>query len=151
MKLSHGLIILLLAVAVSCRTPKKIPGGDTRTKAVEMLDESTYKLTRFASDKTYAYTPENAVKVGGASTSSGPLNERRYLNALQSPDGKPVKYKRTGSCCPFLTPNAMIGDKGLLDRYLVYWEGGSDTLSIYINMYDEGDLFIPVGLKSRLR
>jgi hypothetical protein len=31
----------------------------------------------------------------------------------------------------------------------VYWDGCKDTLDIYINMYDFGELYVPVGLKAR--
>jgi hypothetical protein len=37
----------------------------------------------------------------------------------------------------------------MLDHYRVYWDGGLDTLNIFINMYYKGDLFIPVGLTAK--
>jgi hypothetical protein len=37
----------------------------------------------------------------------------------------------------------------MLDVYRIYWTGGKDTLDIYINMYDKGDLQIPVGLTAK--
>lgn len=123
--------------------------GDTRTTPVEYLDERTYKLTTKTNDKTYGYEQQNAIKVGGARDQSGPINERRFLNALLGPNGEAVGYYREGSCCAFDTPNGLFGNAGLLDLYKVYWEGGTDTLSLYINMYDEGDLLIPVGFTAR--
>jgi hypothetical protein len=86
------------------------------------------------------------VKVGGARENAGPKNERRFLNGLRGPNQEVLQYYRAGSCCPFNTPNGVFANSGMLDIYKVYWTGGTDTLTIYINMYDKGDLEIPVGL-----
>ncbi|OKL41090.1 membrane lipoprotein lipid attachment site-containing protein [Pontibacter flavimaris] len=150
------LILALSAMAVltACATQKQATGsnqaiGDTRTAAVAHLDDRTYRLTAQTDDKTYGYEQQNAIKVGGAREQSGPLNERRFLNALLGPNGEAVGYYREGSCCAFDTPNGLFGNAGMLDLYKVYWEGGTDTLSLYLNMYDEGDLLIPVGFTAR--
>ncbi|TPE45613.1 2-dehydro-3-deoxyphosphooctonate aldolase [Pontibacter mangrovi] len=116
---------------------------------MEYLDDRTYKLTAQADDKTYGFEQQNAIKVGGVHDQSGPMNERRFLNALLGPNGEAVGYYREGSCCTFKTPNGLMGDAGLLDLYKVYWEGGTDTLSLYLNMYDEGELLIPVGFTAK--
>jgi hypothetical protein len=126
--------------------------GDTRTVAVEYLDDDAYLLTISSDDRTYGYQQHNPIKVGGLR--NGPSNERRFLNALLGPNGEPVKYHREGSCCPFKTPNGLLDNTGLLDKYIVSWEGGSESIVLYFNMYDEGDLKIPSGFtarKNRLR
>ncbi len=123
--------------------------GNTRTVTVEYIDERTYMLTEKSDDKTYAYDRSNPVKVGGVKESSGPANERRYLNGLAGPNGEEIGYQRFGSCCPFTTPNGTFQNSGMLDIYMVYWKGGKDTFRIFINMYDEGDLKIPVGLTAK--
>jgi len=122
--------------------------GDTRTTKVVSLDDDTYKLSEQSDDQTYGYDQKNPIKVGGKD-GSGPKNERRFLNALTGPGGEPVKYYRRGSCCSFKTPNGFIDNMGLLDRYAVYWEGGQDTMTLYLNMYDNGDLKIPVNFKAK--
>ena len=33
----------------------------------------------------------------------------------------------------------------MLDKYRVTWEGSQETISIYINMYDSGELKAPKG------
>jgi hypothetical protein len=105
-------------------------------------------LTDATDDKTYGFEKSNPVKVGG-SIESGARNERRFLNALLGPNGEETTYFRAGSCCEFKTPNGLIGNMGLLDRYKLTWTGSSDTLNIYINMYDQGDLMISVGLTAK--
>jgi hypothetical protein len=87
--------------------------------------------------------------VGGSKESSGPRNERRFLNSLSGPNGEDVQYFRAGSCCAFKTPNGLMDNTGMLDRYRLTWTGSSDTLNIYINMYDKGNLMIPAGLTAK--
>jgi hypothetical protein len=146
--------ILLVAVCwlIGCASqktaaPSNRERGDTRTRPVELIDNNTYLITERTDDATYAFKSVNPVKVG--KDSSGPQNERRFLNALLGPNGEEIKYYRVGSCCPFKTPNGIFDNSGMLDHYKVFWTGARDTLDIYINMYDEGDLFIPVGLNAK--
>jgi hypothetical protein len=148
------LAILSIIIVSGCASQKGVTSGntargDTRTKNIELLDDNTYLLLEPSEDKTYAFDKSNPVKVGGSNERSGPKNERRFLNALSGPNGEAVKYFRAGSCCPFKTPNGIIDNTGMLDTYRVFWDGGKDTVNIYINMYDKGDLKIPVGFTAR--
>lgn len=143
-------IILVAACSRQKQTtaaPGKAGYGDDRTEEVEMLNNQTFKLNERTTDSTYGYTKENPVKVGGVN--DGPMNERRFLNALLGPKYESVGYERRGSCCPFKTPNGMLNNTGMLDIYRVYWEGGKDTVILYLNMYDKGNLKIPVGFNAR--
>lgn len=144
--------VVLLFLGCGNRNNSTIGGkmsGDTRKVKVEFLDNQTYKLVRRTNDKTYGYKEKNPIKVGGVKQLKGPLNEKLYLNALLGPNGEPTQYYRTGSCCVFKTKNGLIDNAGLLDRFKLYWEGCEDTVILYLNMYDEGDLYIPVGLNAR--
>jgi hypothetical protein len=149
------LLIPLFLITVTCFSQTKTTTnedkgvGDTRTKAVELLDNNTYLLTEQSEDKTYGFDKSNPIKVGGVKTNEGPANERRFLNALYGPGNKKITYFRAGSCCAFKTPNGFMGFSGMLDRYRLTEIGSKDTLDIYINMYDTGDLKIPVGLKAK--
>lgn len=110
----------------------------------ELADDKTFLITEISDDETYGYTVENPIKVGGINQSEGPLNERRYLNALYSPTGKAIDYYRKGSCCPFETENGFMGS-GMLDIYEVTWKGQTVPIILYINMYDFGPLKAPKG------
>lgn len=144
------LLTVVVFLMYSCKTAENaVKGGDDRTTEVEMLNNSTYFLTEYATDDNYGITKENPVKVGGIKESEGPTNERRYLNALLTGNGETLKFYRSGSCCAFSTPNGIIGNTGLLDVYKLYVEGSTDTTILYFNMYDKGDLFIPKGFKSK--
>lgn len=140
------IIILLVVLGISCASKKSNTAiGNTRNEPVLSLDDNSYLITIPANDPTYAFTKQNPVKVGGMS----PLNQRRYLNGLLGPNAEPLSYFRVGSCCAFKTPNSIFGDSGMLDIYSVFWEGATDTLTIYINLYDEGNLRIPDGLTAK--
>ena len=110
----------------SCATSKKSVRKGEANVRYELLDARTFKITKFARDKTYGYTEDNPIKVGGGM--EGPLNEQRFLNALAGPNGEKVSYKRQGSCCPFKTPNAVFGDSGMLDMYEISIEGMSQKI-----------------------
>lgn len=148
-------LILGIIIISSCAAPKtsisaalKKGEGDTRTKKVEYIDNYTYLLTETSDDKTYGYSESNPIKVGGVSEREGPLNQRRFLDALYGPNNKKMIYWRAGSCCPIET-SAGFNNLGMLDKYRAVEIGSSDTLTLYINMYDKGDLKIPMGLQAK--
>ncbi len=146
-------IILLTILAIGCSSKKQVKifqsPGDTRSKTLLYLDDETYLLTDRTDDKTYGYSDSNPINVGGIKDKTGPVNERRFLNALLGPNGEEIRYKRAGSCCAFQTPNGMIENMGMLDRYLIVKEGSTDTIALYLNMYDSGDLKVPFGFSPR--
>jgi hypothetical protein len=136
----NKLIIFLLVLISSASIAQK-----SKEQPTPLLDGHTYFLTKQSTDSTYGFTPRNPIKVGETSVA----NEIRFLNALLGPNGEKVKFFRNGSCCTFRTPNGPINKTGLLNHYIVYWEGGKDTLSIYINIYDKSSLQIPVGFTAK--
>jgi len=134
-----ALITCMIFGLFSCSTSRNI----TKSQKQTLLDDNTFLLSEISSDPSYGLSPEKPVEVGGED--SGPINERRFLNALTGPNGEAIYYYRDGSCCPTKSQNALFGDAVLLDNYRVTWEGSKDTVSIYINMYDSGTLKAPKG------
>ena len=61
-----------------------------------------HKLTRMAPDGNYGFSPEQPVKVGHG-PNGGPANQRAYLDLLRDGKGEPVTYKRTSSCCAYVS------------------------------------------------
>lgn len=128
----------VLGLILSCST--------TQDVTVILKDDRTFELTEISTDPTYGFSKKNPVQVGGVDKMEGPLNEIRYLNALAGPNGEDVYYYRLGSCCPIKSKNDPFGaGVVMLDNYLLTWEGAKDTVSIYINMYDYGELRALVG------
>lgn len=136
----------ILAIICSCSSSKKVAVDKRAYSPSErvLVNSQTFLLTEISKDKAYGFTTAKPIEVGGVDKNEGPLNERRFLNALAGPNGEKVSYYRLGSCCPFKTENGFMGG-GMLDNYKVTWEGSTDTVSIYINMYDYGELKAPVG------
>lgn len=135
--MKHFAYFVITLVLLSCSTTK-------RTVKTQLLDNQTFLLTEISTDSTYGISEKNPIEVGGGNKSEGPLNERRFLNALAGPNGEKVSYYRAGSCCPVKSKNGLMG-MAMLDNYRVTWEGSKDTVSIYINMYDYGLLKAPLG------
>ena len=98
-------------------------------------------------DASYGFTANNPVRVGGG-REAGVRNEQRYLNALLGPRGQPISYQLGGSCCAFKIAEAGIDNEGQLDIYTITWKGRNEPLRLYLNMYEEGPLAAPVGLRA---
>ncbi len=107
---------------------------------------SSYKYVEASSDHTYGFTPENPIQVGGSNIGIGSSSERKYLNRLKGPNGEQIQYKRRGSCCFFKTPNGFNGE-GLLDAYIITYPGLKEPVVLYLNMYDLGAQFAPMGFR----
>lgn len=135
------LIILSFALFCSCSTSKSskaivTPQGISGDKMV---------LTSVSTDDSYGYSKENPIKVGsGSGATGGPAAEQAFLNALKGPNGETISYVRRGSCCAFKTKNGFMGT-GFLDIYEITYEGRSEPITLYLNMYDAGEAVAPKG------
>lgn len=135
-KIFYSGILLFL---FSCSTTGK--SSKTYSKSSQ-----NFELTEISSDPSYGLSEKNPVQVGGVDQMKGPFNQAQYLKALAGPNGEPISFYRAGSCCPIKSKNDPFGTGSvMLDNYRVTWEGATDTVSIYINMYDYGPLKAPVG------
>lgn len=158
MKLKLVISVFVILLISSCKTtqsgssdPKENDGrsrdyGSPKTE-LKLFSENVFLITQQTNDSTYGYTVDNPIMVGSQG-GSGPLNERRYLNALAGPNGEDISYYRIGSCCPFKTQNSAF-EAGMLDKYSVQIKGQKKEIILYINMYDSKHLKIPVGFTSR--
>ncbi len=107
------------------------------------------KLEQISSDPEYGYRPEKPVKVGKG-PDGGAGNEYAYLELLRDPSGKPVKFNRKGSCCPYKSENGIMGI-ALLDKYEIIYRdenGIEKTVYIFISIYDYETPRVLLGLKS---
>lgn len=110
MSIRSFVIISLSFLLFSCTANKQMSSSITGVtgKPTELFDDQTFLVTKVSTDPDYAFTKNKPVNVGGVKSSEGPLNERRYLNALTGPNGEPISYYRSGSCCTFETPNGEV-------------------------------------------
>ncbi|MEM7575798.1 MAG: 2-dehydro-3-deoxyphosphooctonate aldolase [Bacteroidota bacterium] len=138
---------LLLLMSVSCATSQKVATINKTTASTDYPaspPSGAFDFTEMAEDPTYGYKPENPIMVGGAVDSEGPSNERKFIKCLAGPNGESLAFEREGSCCGFETENGIMGH-GLLDVYLISWEGQMEPVRLYINMYDYAPLKVPQG------
>ncbi|MEO1515450.1 MAG: 2-dehydro-3-deoxyphosphooctonate aldolase [Bacteroidota bacterium] len=133
------LLALGLFGIVACSGSRKASQTHSPPK---LLNEYTFELREISTDPEYGYTEKKPIKVGGASSSEGPKNERRFLNALAGPNGEKITYKRLRSCCAFKSDNSPMG-AGMLDVYELEWDGLDKPVQLYINMYDPGEIKAP--------
>lgn len=139
------ILVSLFTFLVGCGGSK----SSSKSAKHVLLNQNTFKVEVYSDDPTYGYTENNPIKVGGAMQAEGPLNERRFLNALMGPNGEAITYSRIGSCCHFKTKNGIGGKTGLLDKYRVAYKGLEKETVLYINMYDAEELKIPIGFKNK--
>lgn len=124
------------------------PGYGSPKVKQELVDGQRFLIKEISTDKTYGYTEDNPIMVGGGG-SEGIKNTKRFFEALTGPLGLPVMYKRLGSCCTFYSKNGLpSGDgisRGLLDIYEVIHDSLEEPVKLYVNMYDSDVLKVPVG------
>jgi len=137
---------LLLASCVS--TKLTIKNIDDSAKSPEFLNNKTYKLTKTATDKKYGYHQDYPVNIGFGTLKQRETNAEKFLNALLGPNGEEITYTHDGNCCPFPTGKSELGS-GMFDVYSITWEGNTKPLTIYINIYEKGEVFIPKGLTAK--
>ncbi len=95
---------------------------------------------------TYGYSQEDPVKVDNGDN-RGTGYSIAYLNSLRGPKGEVISYQRRGSCCRFKLPSSDA--HGLLDIYDLTYQGCQKPIVIYLNIYEKGEMFIPLGLTAK--
>ncbi|HKG95075.1 MAG TPA: hypothetical protein VKA84_24370 [Gemmatimonadaceae bacterium] len=124
-----GAALLSIALLAACSSTPR--GGDTPSP-----QPAAAAAAADPADSTYGYSPQNPIKVGGVKEEVRPARQHEFLRALRGPAGQVVRYQRRGSCCPYDTPNGLIGNRGLLDVYEVTYDGLAEPIVLYLTLYD---------------
>jgi hypothetical protein len=125
-----GRLALIASLGVSLPCAAQTTSSADVTRAPSMCS--------VASGEAYAYTPEQAVQVGGGAMFVA-SRERRYLDALRGPAGEPIQYKRMNS-------QESPDGQSILDRYEVTYEGAEKPAVLYLDAYHFDDrLLAPKG------
>ncbi|MDF2379558.1 MAG: hypothetical protein P1V18_05075 [Candidatus Gracilibacteria bacterium] len=110
---------------------------------LELLTEAANKI------KGTGYTAEDPIITGNGISKDGPGLSYTFLDTLVGPNGEEITWKRIQPCCKFETPSGLEGTDGktygLLDRYEVTYEGLSEPVILFVNMYDVGNPKAPEG------
>ncbi|AIG30440.1 2-dehydro-3-deoxyphosphooctonate aldolase [Flavobacterium psychrophilum] len=141
------LIILLMSSCISTKlTIQNI--NELAIKPALNEDFSSFIITKNATSKKYGYDPDYPVNVNFTSEEDGLNNQIRFLKALAGPKGEKIKYTQKDPCCPFPSKRANTG-AGIIDVFEITWEGQNKPILLYINKFEKGELFIPIGLSAR--
>ena len=147
MKNKSYIVVLLISVltssCVSTKSTLKNVHDDAPMPVISK--DNTFVLTEYSKDKKYGYDPDYPVNVFYINAKDENLNAELYLKALAGPKGENITFSKLESCCPFPTIRTEIG-AGFLDVYELKWEGQSEPIKLYINIYERGYLLVPVGL-----
>jgi hypothetical protein len=108
---------------------------ETVVESIDLIQTQTSGTCQIATDTTYGYTRENAIRVGGGGELfGGPTRERAYLENLRGPNGEPVSYERSGS---------LNFEDTILDEYVI--RGLKAPVTLYLDIYKFEELKAPVG------
>ncbi|WP_294823186.1 2-dehydro-3-deoxyphosphooctonate aldolase [uncultured Flavobacterium sp.] len=144
------LLSLSLIALTSCvSTRNTIRNINDDAKAPSLSVEKTFIITQISKDKKYGYDKDYPVNLGFMSYQASEINVQRYFGALTGPKGEKLSYQKTDTCCPFPSKRTDIG-AGMLDIYEITWEGLTEPVQIYINVYEKGEIVAPYGFGIRM-
>ena len=138
--------VTLISLFSSCVSTKStLKNVDDNAPIPTLSKENTFILTEYSKDKKYGFDPDYPINVFYKNTKDENLNSARFLNALAGPKGEKITFTKLESCCPFPTKRTEMG-AGFLDVYELTWKGQSKPIKLYLNIYERGYLFVPMGL-----
>jgi hypothetical protein len=143
-----SLFFLAITIGSCISTKNTIRNIDDNAPAPRLLTKEQFLITEYSSDKKYGYDPDYPINVFFKDSKNETLNAHRFLNALAGPTGEEIKYVRIETCCPFPSKRTEMG-AGLLDVYEITWKGQTKPLRLYLNIYEKGYLYIPLGLTAK--
>ncbi len=143
-----GFVFVVWACSQKVSYPTYFEGRNT-IEHLPLLNDSTLVVTNISTDTTYGRTVEKPIFLGVTNVHESGKNRVKYLNALAGPNGEELTFTRYKSCCPFITLNSRTpgADQkfGLLDIWVVTYEGIPKPDTLYVNAYDQGELIAPQG------
>ena len=144
MKKIFGLVASLLLFASCISTKSTLKNVDNNAPIPKLTKNNTFVITAFSKDKKYGYDKDYPINIFYRGTKDDVINQQRFLNALAGPNGEAITFSKLESCCPFPSKNTEMG-AGFLDVYEIKWEGLKKPILLYLNIYERGQLMVPVG------
>lgn len=141
LQLKYLFLLLLLQSCISTKSTIKNINSEAPTPILK--NKNQFELTKYSTNQKYGYNPDYPINVYFQNTINDTLNCVRFLNALAGPNQATIQFKRLESCCPFPTKQSKIG-AGFLEVYEVFW-ANEKPKKLYFNIYEKGDLEVPVG------
>jgi hypothetical protein len=144
MKKIVGLVASLFLFASCISTKSTLKNVDNNAPVPQLTKNNTFVITAFSKDKKYGYDKDYPINIFYRGTKDDVINQQRFLNALAGPNGEAITFSKLESCCPFPSKNTEMG-AGFLDVYEIKWEGLKKPILLYLNIYERGQLMVPVG------
>lgn len=140
-----ALFLSLMLLITSCGSIKSSLKNVDNTAPVPVVKNNAFVITAYSKDKKYGYNKDYPINIYYRGTKNDTINQRYFINALAGPKGEKITYKKLENCCPFPTKNSDMG-AGFLDVYELKWDGLKTPIILYLNIYERGQLMVPVGL-----
>lgn len=144
MKKIFGLVASLFLFVSCISTKSTLKNVDNNAPVPQLTKNNTFVITAFSKDKKYGYDKDYPINIFYRGTKDDVINQQRFLNALAGPNGEAITFSKLESCCPFPSKNTEMG-AGFLDVYEIKWEGLKKPILLYLNIYERGQLMVPVG------
>ena len=144
MKKIFGLVASLFLFVSCISTKSTLKNVDDNAPVPKLTKNNTFVITEFSKDKKYGYDKDYPINIFYRGTKDDVINQQRFLNALAGPNGEAITFSKLESCCPFPSKNTEMG-AGFLDVYEIKWEGLKKPILLYLNIYERGQLMVPVG------
>ena len=140
------LLLIVVVIASSCGSTKStLKNVDNNAPIPTLTKNNTFLLTEYSKDKKYGFDADYPINVFYKNSKEENINAERFLNALAGPNGEKISYNKLESCCPFPTKRSTMG-ACFLDVYELIWAGQTQSVKLYMNIYEKGYLLVPVGL-----
>lgn len=139
------LFIALLLTITSCGSIKSSLKNVDNTAPVPVVKNNAFVINAYSKDKKYGYNKDYPINIFYRDTKNDTINQQYFLNALAGPKGEKITFTKLENCCPFPTKTSEMG-AGFLDVYELKWAGLKTPITLYINIYERGQLMVPIGL-----
>lgn len=108
-----------------------------------------------ATDSTYGYASTNPIKLKNGNVERSILEEMNYLSGLTTAGKEHLMLvKRSTVLSPGYEPPLLKDHfstrSGLLDKYVFLTANTNDTITLFIDIHNRGDVMLPVGLTYEL-
>ncbi|MEO7766582.1 MAG: hypothetical protein ABIS01_04115 [Ferruginibacter sp.] len=116
------------------------------------------KLTS-STDSTFGYSNLNPLKLKKGNQGKSIDNTYKFLSGLKTLDNQTLTllFRATTDNPAYKEPSIKINNRftgmpisgklGFLDKYVFLTSSTKDTVTLFVDIYNKGDLFLPVGLK----
>jgi hypothetical protein len=121
--------------------------------------QSDFSHLTTSADSTYGYTDKNPLKMKKGNQGKSIDYSIEFLKSLRTTDNQKLELLKrfTVDDPSHVRPKTQLtnrytgmplnGKLGLLDKYYFVTEQKRDTLTIYVDVYNKGELKVPQGLK----